>query len=124
MRVLLVDDEKELVSALAERLEMRGIEARWFTTGKAALEAIRTECFDLAVLDVKMPGMGGLELKNILKQRCPQMKFIFLTAYGSEQVFDSVATDIGYDFYLVKPIDINELMAKIKALSGKPEVAP
>ena len=124
MRVLLVDDEKELVSALAERLEMRGIETRWFTTGKAALEASRTECFDLAVLDVKMPGMGGLELKNILKQRCPQMKFIFLTAYGSEQVFDSVTTDIGYDFYLVKPIDINELMAKIKALSGEPEGDP
>ena len=124
MRVLLVDDEKELVSALAERLEMRGIETRWLTTGKAALEAIKTECFDLAVLDVKMPGMGGLELKRHLMQHCPQMKFIFLTAYGSEQVFDSVATDIGDAFYLVKPIDINELMAKIKTLSGALEGDP
>jgi DNA-binding response OmpR family regulator len=124
MRVLLVDDEKELVSALSERLEMRGIQARWVTTGKAALEAAQAECFDLAVLDVKMPGMGGLELKERLAQSCPRLKFIFLTAYGSEQVFDSVANDIGDEFYLVKPININELMAKIKALSGEDKETP
>ena len=117
MRVLLVDDEKELVSALAERLEMRGIETRWVTTGKAAIEAMQADCFDLAVLDVRMPGMGGLELKNRLSQCCPQMKFIFLTAYGSEQVFDSVATEVGDDFYLVKPVDIQELMTKINRLT-------
>ncbi len=119
MRVLLVDDEKELISAMAERLEMRGIETRWFTSGKEAILAMTSDCFDLAVLDVKMPGMGGLELKSRLTQCCPQMKFIFLTAYGSEQVFDSVATELGDDFYLVKPVDIQELMAKINLLSGK-----
>ena len=116
MRVLLVDDEKELISARAERLEMRGIETRWITNGKAAIEAMQEDCFDLAVLDVKMPGMGGLELKNRLSQCCPRMKFIFLTAYGSEQVFDSVSTELGDDFYLVKPVDIQELMAKINRL--------
>ena len=119
MRVLLVDDEKELISAMAERLEMRGIETRWFTSGKEAILAMTSDCFDLAVLDVKMPGMGGLELKSRLTQCCPQMKFIFLTAYGSEQVFDSVSTELGDDFYLVKPVDIQELMAKINLLSGK-----
>mgnify|MGYP000942797745 CR=1 FL=1 len=119
MRVLLVDDERELISALAERLEMRGIQTRWVTSGRQAIEAMAQDCFDLAVLDVRMPGMGGLELKHRLAQSCPRMKFIFLTAYGSEQAFDSVATDMGDDFYLVKPVDIQELMAKINLLAGK-----
>lgn len=116
MRVLLVDDEKELVSALAERLEMRGIETRWETSGDAALKAVDEDCFDLAVLDVRMPGMGGVELKGHLARRCPQTRFIFLTAYGSEHVFDSVAHDIGDRYYLVKPVDINELLTLMNSL--------
>ena len=60
MRVLLVDDEEELVSALAERLLLRDIEVEWFTTGSAALERVESGCFDLAVLDMKMPKISGL----------------------------------------------------------------
>ena len=67
MRVLLVDDEKELVEALAERLGIRGIEARWETTGDAALKRIVEEEFDLVVLDVKIPGMSGIDLQKKMK---------------------------------------------------------
>jgi DNA-binding response OmpR family regulator len=119
MRILLVDDEKELVSALAERLELRGIDVSWVTSGKDALILAETQPFDLAVLDVKMPGMGGLALKKRLAEGHPDMKFIFLTAYGSEQDFNCVASDLGAQCYLVKPIDIEELLASIKTIFEK-----
>ncbi len=60
MRVLLVDDEEQLVSTLAERLAFRGIHANWVTSSTAALELIETDSFDLAILDVKMPKISGL----------------------------------------------------------------
>jgi DNA-binding response OmpR family regulator len=118
MHILLVDDEVELVSALAERLELRGISVAWASKGKDALALADTQDFDLAVLDVKMPGMGGLALKEQLAKRHPDMKFIFLTAYGSEQDFNCVASDIGARCYLVKPVDIEELISAIKTILG------
>ena len=118
MRILLVDDEVELVSALAERLELRGLEVAWASNGKEALDLAKAHDFDLAILDVKMPGMGGLALKEQLAKEHPGMKFIFLTAYGSEQDFNSVASDIGARCYLVKPVDIEELIGAIKTILG------
>ncbi len=118
MRILLVDDEVELVSALAERLELRGIEVAWATNATDAMALAENHSFDIAVLDVKMPGMGGLALKGKLAERHPGLKFIFLTAYGSEQDFNCIASDIGARCYLVKPIDIEELIAAIRALVG------
>ena len=116
MRVLLVDDEEELVSALAERLELRGIEAEWFTTGTQALQKVDSECFDLAVLDMKMPKVSGLELREQLKTKCPDMRFIFLTGYGSEKDFESATQKVNEANYLVKPVDINILIERMQNL--------
>jgi len=110
MRVLLVDDEEQLVSTLAERLEIRGIEARWVTSSLAALELVETETFDLAILDVKLPKMNGLELKKRLQTLHPDMKFLFLTGHGSEDDFKRGAAEAGKDFYLVKPVQIDSLL--------------
>ncbi|MEW5908408.1 MAG: response regulator [Thermodesulfobacteriota bacterium] len=116
MRILLVDDEEELVSALAERLTIRGIENEWFTRGSEALQRIDSGCFDVAVLDIKMPKIGGLELRKKLEDRCPDMKFIFLTGYGPEKDL-TIETEIdGESDYLVKPVDISILINKIKGL--------
>ena len=120
MKVLLVDDEPELVSALAERLSLRNIEADWITTGKEAIELVETKTYDIAVLDIKMPNIGGLGLKKILQEKCPDMKFIFLTGHGSESDFEKAAAEIGSDYYLVKPVKLETLMEKMKkALSEK-----
>jgi DNA-binding response OmpR family regulator len=73
MRVLLVDDEEELVSALAERLSLRGIDADWASTCHDALTRVESQTFDIAVLDVKMPKMSGLELKRRLQDKCPEL---------------------------------------------------
>ncbi|MFZ0610879.1 MAG: response regulator [Desulfobacterales bacterium] len=116
MRVLLVDDEEELVSALGERLVLRDIEAEWFTTGSAALQRIEAGCFDLAILDMKMPKLGGLELRDKLQAKCPDMKFIFLTGYGSEKDFTSATASGSKAVYLVKPVDIELLLDKMQAL--------
>lgn len=116
MRVLLVDDEEELVSALGERLVLRNIEAEWFTTGSAALQRVESGCFDLAILDMKMPKIGGLELREKLLAKCPAMKFIFLTGYGSEKDFASATARGSAAVYLVKPVDIELLLDKMQAL--------
>ncbi len=113
MRVLLVDDEEQLVSTLAERLEIRGIDARWVTSSMAALELVDTETFDLAILDVKMPKINGLELKKRLHALHPEMKFIFMTGHGSEDDFKTGAAEAGEDFYLVKPVKIESLLEKM-----------
>lgn len=113
MRILLVDDEADLASALAERLELRGIEADWATSAEQAIALATTGNYDLAVLDIKMPKIGGVELKARLQNLTPQMKFIFLTGYGSEQDFKAVSDCIGHDCYLVKPVDIQVLIARM-----------
>jgi DNA-binding response OmpR family regulator len=114
MKVLLVDDEKELVTTLAERLNMRGLEAQWATSAEEALTRMQTESFDIAVLDVKMPKVDGLLLKKQMQERCATMKFIFITGHGSILDFEAGASEVGPDYYLVKPLKIDDLIAKIK----------
>lgn len=110
MRVLLVDDETELVSALNERLEIRGFETEFVCKGEDAVKRAADCRFDLAVLDMKMPGIAGLELKEKLKSICPEMKFIFMTGYGSDQVIEDIRRDLETNVFLVKPVDIDELI--------------
>jgi DNA-binding response OmpR family regulator len=114
MKVLLVDDEKELVTTLAERLNLRGFEAQWAESAEEALSRLQTGFFDIAVLDIKMPKMDGLLLKKQMQERCPAMKFIFVTGHGSSQDFDAGALEVGSDYYLVKPLKIDDLVAKIR----------
>lgn len=121
MRVLLVDDEEEFVSTLAERLTIRGIEVEWTTASLEAVKLVESEHFDLAVLDVKMPKLGGLALKQKLQARQPGMKFLFLTGYGSEQDFKSVHNQLGDGFYMVKPADIDVLLSKMKEVLQRQE---
>ena len=113
MKVLLVDDEKEMVSALAERLSFRDIDAEWVTSGKDAIAQIGKKHFDVLVLDVKMPGMSGLEtMIEILKIK-PESRIIFLTGHGS--ALDHLACkEAGAFSYLMKPINIEILVEKIK----------
>jgi DNA-binding response OmpR family regulator len=114
IHVLLVDDEEELVSTLAERLSLRGIEADWATTAEEALERVEKESFDVAVLDVKIPRISGIKLKTQMEKIRPGMKFIFLTGHGSEDDFRTGAAEAGASFYLVKPVNIDNLVGRMK----------
>ena len=113
IHVLLVDDETEFVSTLAERLSLRGIEADWVTSAEEALKKTQDNQYDLAVLDVKMPRISGIELKRMLHKQCPDMQFIFMTGHGSEQDFHAGSSEAGAEYYLVKPVHIEDLMRKM-----------
>jgi len=119
MRVLLIDDEEELVSTLAERLSFRGIDADWTTSGKQALEKTEGLSYDVAVVDIKMPQIGGIELKRMLSKKYPNMKFIFMTGHGSDEDFRTGTEEAGADYYMVKPVDIEELTQKLKKVMGR-----
>ena len=112
MRILLVDDEAEFVATLAERLSFRNIQVDYATKGADALALAEKKAYDLAILDMKMPGMSGIELKGMLEKKCPTMKFIFLTGHGSEEDFRAGSSEACC--YLVKPVNIDILMSKIK----------
>lgn len=117
MKALLVDDEKELVTTLAERLMFRDIEADWATSGQEALKMAEETAYDVAVLDVKMPKMSGITLMNRLRERHSAMKFIFMTGHGSEEDFKTGSADASH--YLVKPVKLEALLEKMKeALNG------
>ncbi|MCP4630003.1 MAG: response regulator, partial [bacterium] len=107
MRVIIVDDERELVLTLSERLGFRGIEADWAVNGADAVKLVTENRYDLAVLDVKMPGISGLELKKQLQAITPDMKFIFVTGHGSQADFQSGTQEAGADNYLIKPVNID-----------------
>ncbi len=113
VKVLLVDDEEEFVSALAERLDIRGIEAKVATDGEQALEIIGDESFDVIVLDVIMPGISGLEVLQRIKSEGIGASVILLTGHGSTKE-GLEGMRMGAFDYLMKPLDIDELIAKMK----------
>lgn len=115
MNVLLVDDEEKFVSRLAERLTMRGVSAEWVTSGQAAIEKASASHYDIAVLDVKMPRMGGLELKKRLEAMQPDLKFILVTGHGSGEDYE-IGCREAY-CYIIKPFNIDFLMEKIQEVS-------
>jgi len=117
MRILLVDDEKEFVATLAERLSLRDIEADWVTSAKEAEQIIETRHYDLVVLDVKMPHMGGRQLKQIIEKKLPGIKTIYLTGHGSEEDYKAGSAEA--DYYLMKPVNIFELIEKINSALAK-----
>ena len=105
----------ELVSALAERLELRGIDASWADSGAKAMEMAKKEKYDVAVLDMKMPKMCGLELRRKLSEISPDTKYIFLSGHGSEDDFRKGSAEA--DSYLIKPVQLEELLAKINQIT-------
>ena len=118
IRVLLADDEDELVAALVERLELRGITADGVTTCEAAFALLEENAYDVAVLDVKLPRMSGLELKKRIARAAPHMKFIFITGHGSYESFQEGTAEAGPSYYLLKPVDIELLVAKIREITA------
>jgi DNA-binding response OmpR family regulator len=117
MRVLLVDDELELVTTMAERLSIRGIDADWAINAEDALQKVETNHYDVAVLDVKIPKGCGIRLKKELEQKAPGMKFIFVTGHGSEADFRAGCLEAGAAYYLVKPVDLSDLIQKMDKLT-------
>jgi two-component system NtrC family response regulator len=113
IRVLLVDDEEELLEYLAKRLGREGFTVHTVTSGQAALELIETEDFEVAVVDLKMPGMDGLETQGRLKERRPLLQTVVLTGHGSIQAALESGKHDAFRF-LGKPADFAELVKTLR----------
>ncbi|MBC8430884.1 MAG: response regulator [Desulfobacterales bacterium] len=114
MKVLLVDDEEEFVATLAERLELREIQALVATDGESALALIEADTPQIVVLDIIMPGLGGLEVLKRIKAENPHIPVILLTGRGSTKE-GIKGMQLGAVDYLMKPINIEELIKKMHA---------
>jgi len=97
---------------VVRRLHLRGIEAECAFTEEEALTRAEKTRFDVALLDVKMPGIGGIELRRRLHEMNPDMKFIFLTGHGSDKDFAIGSAEAS--FYLVKPVNMDKLIEIIQ----------
>ena len=112
-KVLLVDDEAGFLDPLLKRLRRRGITTAASNSGEEALQRIVTEPPDVVVLDVKMPGMGGLETLREIKRNHPLVEVIMLTGHASvEAAIEGM--ELGAFDYLMKPLELEDLLHKIQ----------
>lgn len=112
-RLLLVDDEQGFVNVLAKRIAKRNIQVRKAYGGFEAIQILREEKFDVAVLDLKMEDMDGIEVLKIFKKMSPDLQVIILTGHGSE-IAAREGMESGAMDYLIKPCDFDELIQKIQ----------
>jgi two-component system, OmpR family, response regulator CpxR len=117
-KILLVDDEREFVQTLSERLMMRDLGSAVAYDGESALEVAREDEPDVMILDLKMPGIDGIEVLRRVKKTQPAIEVIILTGHGSE-TDKNVCMELGAFAYLQKPVDIDELSQTIKAAHDK-----
>jgi len=121
LRLLLVDDEPGFVEALGRRLAKRGLDVRMTGSGREAIRALRRADFDVAVVDLKMEGMDGIELLRIVKAMAPELPVILFTGHGSERAAREGLALGAFD-YLLKPCELDDLLVKIRqaAAQGAP----
>jgi DNA-binding NtrC family response regulator len=127
IRVLIVDDEVEFMETLVKRLRKRKLDVNGVTSGEAALGQLKENPADVVVLDVKMPGMSGLDTLREIKKEYSLMEVIMLTGHASVEVAIE-GMSLGAFDYLMKPVEIDDLVYKIqdagkrKTLHEKTEV--
>ncbi len=124
MRLLLVEDDTMIGEAIRAGLKREGFTVDWVHEGESADQVLRTESFDLLLLDLGLPRKGGLQVLQSLRARHQSLPVLIITA--RDAVSDRVqGLDAGADDYLVKPFDLDELAARIRALlrrrSGRPQ---
>ena len=118
MRVLLVEDDELLGNAVRAGLEDAGYTVDWLRDGRLAATALTSEEPDVLVLDIGLPGKDGLTVLNELRERNSTIPVLILTARDTVQ--DRIAgLDAGADDYLVKPFDLGELTARLRAISRR-----
>lgn len=111
--VLIVDDEVEFLETLVKRLRKRKLSVDGVTSGEAALSMLEEKSVDVVILDVKMPGMGGLETLRKIKKDRGHVEVIMLSGYADMEVAVE-GMDAGAFDYLMKPIEIDELLYRIQ----------
>jgi DNA-binding response OmpR family regulator len=118
LNILLVDDELEFITALARRLEMRDFQVEIETNGEDAITKLEEGVFDVLILDVLMPDIGGIDVLRRIRSSSIKTKIILLSGHGSTK--DGIeGMHLGASDYLVKPVDIEELTQRILKISNE-----
>jgi DNA-binding response OmpR family regulator len=118
IRLLLVDDETGFVNVLAKRIAKRGFSVTKAFSGLEAIQVLRKEIFDVAVLDLKMEDMDGIEVLKVFKKMAPRLQVIMLTGHGCEEAAREGLESGAFD-YLTKPCEFEELMKKIQDAAAR-----
>jgi len=111
--VLLVDDEGEFLDTLVKRIQKRNVNATGVNSGEDALAFLEKNPVDVVVLDVRMPGMDGIETLRVLKRQYPLTEVIMLTGHASLEVAIE-GMELGAFDYLMKPVEIDDLLYKLQ----------
>jgi two-component system OmpR family response regulator/two-component system response regulator QseB len=120
MRLLLVEDDEILGDGLVEGLKMEGYAVDWLTNGRLADEALKINSYELIVLDLNLPDMEGLEILKALRARKDETPVMVLTA--KDTVPDRVlGLDSGADDFVIKPFELDEVCARLRALARRNE---
>ena len=120
--ILVVDDEKDFLETLVSRLRLRNIDAEGVTSGEEALKLIRGRPFDVVIMDIQMPGgMDGIEALKEIKRVQPLTEVILLTGHASVET-SIEGMKVGAFDYLLKPVKLEELMAKIADAIEKKDI--
>ena len=119
--IALVDDDRNILTSVAMTLEQEGFQVRTYTDGESALQGLISRPVDLAVLDIKMPRMDGMELLQRLRQRT-SLPVIFLTS-KDEEVDEVMGLRLGADDYITKPFSQRLLLERIRALLRRNEAS-
>jgi DNA-binding NtrC family response regulator len=118
MKIMLVDDEERFLETTEKLLRKKGIDVATATTGEKALEMLRSHRAHVVILDVKMPGIGGIATLKEIKRQFPMVEVVMLTGHATVESpiegLKSGATD-----YLMKPADVDEIMEKAKDAYSK-----
>ncbi|KFE44790.1 MULTISPECIES: response regulator [Pseudomonas] len=115
MRLLLIEDDVALGEGIQQALSREGYTVDWIKDGSSALHALLSESFDLAILDVGLPTLSGFEVLRRLRHSGSTLPVMILTARDATED-RIIGLDIGADDYLVKPFDVSELKARLRAL--------
>jgi len=113
LKVLLVDDEEDLVRTMAERMEMRDLASDVALDGHQALKMLEEDTPDVMILDLRMPGLDGMEVLKRVKKAYPQIEVIIMTGHGTD-IDEEEAHRLGAFDYLRKPVDMSHLMDVVR----------
>lgn len=117
-KVLLIDDEKEFLDVLGERMTVRGMDVTTVSSASEAIKMTERQSFDAIILDLKMPEMDGLEVLQNIKEKKPELQVILLTGYGSVEKGVEAMRRGAMDF-IEKPADLESLTEKIKKAQAR-----
>lgn len=114
IKILLVDDEEDFIKTLSERLELRDLASDTAFDGQQALRFVGQQTPDVMILDLKMPGIDGMEVLRRVKDNFPEIQVIIQTGHGND-LDETEARRLGVFDYLKKPVDIELLIDRIRA---------